>query len=270
MPTRPRAPTDILPEGGENQSEPAPGPLAFNKWPAGSVEHPAAATVKAAFNQARAPDPHHRRPWIVLVDDAAHQIEPVETEAGRRRTPATITVEFIHVIEYPWKPAWRLYKSGDPEAEAFVAAHGREVLAGRAPAAAAQLERAAHEAGLEPGQRNGIDDATGHPSGNAPYLAYDKALTNGWPIATGVIEGACRHSTKDRLDITGARWGPDDAEAVLRLRAPRSSGDFDAPWAYHEAHDYQHNHLAHHKNQTPPTTADPQTRPRPAPSGDGR
>ena len=66
--------------------------------------------------------------------------------------------------------------------------------------------------------------------GKAPIgvFAYDKALTNGWPIATGVIEGACRHLIKDRLDITGARWSVDGAEAVLRLRALRSSGDFEA------------------------------------------
>jgi hypothetical protein len=252
-----RTAADILPEPGEREPEPATGPVAFNKWLTGSVEHPAAATVKAAFNHARARDPHHTRPWIVLVDGAAHQIDLVKAEAKRRRTPVTIIVDFIHVVEYLWKAAWCLYKSGDPEAEALVAAYGREILAGRALAAAAQLERAAHEAGLEPGQRNGIDDAIGYLTGKAPYLAYDSALTNGWPIATGVIEGACRHLIKDRLDITGARWGLDGAEAVLRLRALRSSGDFDAYWAYHEARDYQRNHLAHYKNQILPTTADP-------------
>jgi hypothetical protein len=109
----------------------------------------------------------------VLVDGAAHQIELVKAEARRRRTPVTIIVDFIHVIEYLWKAAWCLYKSGDPEAEAFVAAYGREILAGGALAAAAQLEQAATDAGLEPGQRNGIDDAIGYLTGKAPYLAYD-------------------------------------------------------------------------------------------------
>lgn len=70
---------------------------------------------------------------------------------------------------------------------------GREILAGRALEAAAQLERAATDAGLQLDQRGGIDDAISHLTGKAPYLAYDKALTNGWRIATGVIEGACRH-----------------------------------------------------------------------------
>jgi hypothetical protein len=64
-------------------------------------------------------------------------------------------------------------------------------------------------------------------------LHYDEYLAKGFPIATGVIEGACRHLVKDRMDLTGARWGLDGAEAVLRLRALRSSGDFDAYWSCH-------------------------------------
>jgi hypothetical protein len=66
-----------------------------------------------------------------------------------------------------------------------------------------------------------------------PHLGYDTALAAGWPIATGVIEGACRHLVKDRMDITGARWSLAGAEAILRLRALTANGDFDAYWAFH-------------------------------------
>ena len=59
-------------------------------------------------------------------------------------------------------------------------------------------------------------------------MNYADALRDGLPIATGVIEGACRYVVKDRMDRTGARWSLTGAEAVLRLRAVRASGDFDA------------------------------------------
>jgi len=59
------------------------------------------------------------------------------------------------------------------------------------------------------------------------------AFAQGFPIATGVIEGACRHLVKDRMDVTGARWSLTGAEAVLRLRALRSSHDFDKYWTFH-------------------------------------
>ena len=70
-------------------------------------------------------------------------------------------------------------------------------------------------------------------------LRYDQALAAGWPIATGVIEGACRHLIGDRLDITGARWGLAGAEAILTLRAVISNGDFEEYWRFHLAREHQ-------------------------------
>ena len=67
-------------------------------------------------------------------------------------------------------------------------------------------------------------------------------MAAGLPIATGAIEGACRHLLKDRLDITGARWSLRGAEAVLKLRALRSSGDFEPYWAFHLAQERRRNH----------------------------
>ena len=72
---------------------------------------------------------------------------------------------------------------------------------------------------------------------------YDQYLKLGLPIATGVIEGACRYLVQDRMDRTGARWSLIGAEAVLRLRALRTSGDFDAYWRFHEQQDYRRNHV---------------------------
>ena len=67
-------------------------------------------------------------------------------------------------------------------------------------------------------------------------------LAEGLPIATGVIEGACRYLIQDRLGITGARWGLTDAEAVLKLRAIRTSGDWDAYWRFHLKNEHARNH----------------------------
>jgi hypothetical protein len=61
------------------------------------------------------------------------------------------------------------------------------------------------------------------------------ALATGWPIATGVIERACRHLVKDRMDSTGARWGLPGAEAILKLRAIRSNENWAEYWPYHLA-----------------------------------
>ena len=65
---------------------------------------------------------------------------------------------------------------------------------------------------------------------NAKYLKYDDYLKAGFPMATGVIEGACPHLIKDRMDITGARWTMRGAEAVLPLGSLYISGDWDEYW----------------------------------------
>ena len=71
---------------------------------------------------------------------------------------------------------------------------------------------------------------------------YVTAIAKGWPIATGIIEGACRHLVKDRMDLTGARWSLDGAEAVLRLRSLRASGDFEDYMAFHQRQERQRNY----------------------------
>jgi hypothetical protein len=82
-----------------------------------------------------------------------------------------------------------------------------------------------------------------------PYLDYPRALANGWPIATGVIEGACRrHHVHDRMGITGARWSVEGAQAILWLRAIRANGDLDAYWNWHTQQEHQRNHLSRYQH----------------------
>jgi hypothetical protein len=234
----------------EHQRE--PGPKARSKWLTGSVNDTAADVVTAVFDQAQARDPENRRPWVVLVDGARHQLDLIEAEAARRGATVHIVIDLIHVLEYLWGAAWCLHASGDAAAETFVARHARAILAGNARTVADDLEHAARAARLRKPKRKGIDDAAGYLRNKAEYLRYDTALASGWPIATGIIEGACRHLVKDRLDITGARWGLSGAEAVLKLRALRSNGDFDAYWAWHEQQEYARTHEARYQDRLIP------------------
>ena len=82
-------------------------------------------------------------------------------------------------------------------------------------------------------------------------LRYDEYTPDGLPIATGVIEGACRHLICDRMDITGARWSVRGAEAILRLRSIRSSGAFDEYWRFHLEAEHLRNHAPRYANPPP-------------------
>jgi hypothetical protein len=232
----------------DTATAPRPAPRARGKWLTASLTHTTAQVIAAAFDEAERRDPDHARPWVALVDGNAHQIQRIHTEADRRGIPVSIVVDFVHVVEYLWKAAWCFHREGDPAAEAWVAGHALRILHGQAAIVAAAIRRKATRAGLDPARRRNADTTASYLLNKKPYLDYPTALASGWPIATGVIEGACRHLVKDRLDITGARWGLPGAEAVLRLRALISNGDFDAYWTWHLDQEHHRTHLSHYQD----------------------
>ena len=144
--------------------------------------------------------------------------------------------------------------------EDWVGSRLLNILQGYASSVAAGIRRSATLRGLTRQQREAADTCADYLLHHACYLRYHEYLAAGLPIATGVIEGACRHLVKDRMDLTGARWSLAGAEAVLRLRALRASGDFDEYWRFHEAQEYQRNHAALYADRTVPPTRKPSPR----------
>jgi len=114
---------------------------------------------------------------------------------------------------------------------------------------------------LEQPPERQVDERGLRPDSESPHalllkykalVRYDAFLAEGMPISTGVIEGACRHLVRDRMDITGARWRLPRAEAVLKIRSLRSSGDFEDYWAFHEHQEFIRNHASRYRDGRPP------------------
>lgn len=246
-----RAPGDVIaPPGTDPPARKArKGPRATGKWLTGSVADTSEKVIAAVFDQAEQRDPAHRRTWIMLVDGARHPLDLIHNEAMHRGVHLHIIVDLIHVLEYLWKAAWCFHAPTDPAAEHWVAARALDVLAGHASKVADQIDEQATAAELGDDQRKGADTCTSYLRSKQQYLAYNLALAAGWPIATGVIEGACRHLIGDRLDITGARWGIDGAEAILKLRALISNDDFDTYWTWHLQHEHHRVHQARYQHR---------------------
>jgi hypothetical protein len=255
----PRTPEDIIstpaqkrrkkkaqaakPEGKGKPRE----PQAQGKWLTASVTSDIPAVIAVAFGEAERRDPGRRRKWAVLVDGNNAQIEAVTAEAASRGVTVTIIIDFIHVLEYLWQAAWSFSGKGEPASEEWVAGQARKILHGKARQVAAGIRRRATACGYSAQERAGADECARYLENKKDYLDYPAALAEGWPIATGVIEGACRHIVKDRMDITGARWGLEGAEAILKLRALTASGDFDAYWRYHLRREHERIHHAKHR-----------------------
>jgi hypothetical protein len=225
-----------------------------------SLEREMDEVIDAAFAEAVRRDPQGRKRLVVLVDGDPKQIRCIRGAARRWKRTITLVLDFIHVLERLWKASYCLHAEGTTEAETWVLERLERVLGGASSAVAAGMRRSATRRGLASADRKPIDACANYLLKYRGMLRYEDALRNGLPIATGVIEGACRHLICDRMDLTGARWSLVGAEAVLRLRAILSSGDFDVYWAFHERQEYLRTHAPRYADGAPPPVELPSRR----------
>jgi hypothetical protein len=239
-----RTPEDVVRTLAPNrEQDKTPPPRPENKRVWASLEQTPEQVIEEAFREGRRRDPERKKTWVALVDGNRPQLDILKRLARRYKTRLTIVLDIMHVAEYLWSASLAFHDEASAEREEWVSRRLLAVLEGKASSVAAGMRRSATLRGLSTAQREAVDVCANYLLAYKPYLRYDRYLARGFPIATGVIEGACRHLVCDRMD-SGARWSLQGAEAVLRLRALRSSGDFDEYWPYHERQEYQRNHVA--------------------------
>jgi hypothetical protein len=253
IPPAPRTPADILTclfdPHRPGAPGPAPGPKATGRTVFASVRRPAADVIADAFADADRRDPDRTRPWFVLVDGNNHQIDTVLTLAAARGKTVTILIDLLHVIHYLWRAADCFFYKGDPAARAWVREQTEKLLHGRHRDVRIGIRRRASRFGYTDAERAGADECATYLENKQDYLDYPAFLAAGWPVASGLIEGTAKWLVKDRMEIAGARWSLDGAEAVLRLRALVGNGDFDDYFAYHLD---QQRHRDHHSRYQQP------------------
>lgn len=238
----PRTMCDVL-HGFHDKQDQAERPRPTNKRVWASVEHRSEQVIDDGFAEALRRDPERKRRWVVLIDGHRDQRRLVEKAARKVGAEITIVLDIVHVLEYLWRAAYVFCPQGSQEAEAWVQDRLLQLLDGRSGGAVAKSMRLMVK-------RRDIDEQTAKPvmraanylARNTRLLHYDRALADGLPIATGVIEGACRYLVQDRMGRTGARWSLQGAEAILRLRALTTSGDFDDYWTFHLAKEHERTH----------------------------
>ena len=227
-----------------------PRPHSKRVW--ASVAKKPAAVIDEAFQEALRRDPNRTKRWVAVVDGNKTQLQFLAKAAKRYKVELTIVLDVIHVLDYLWKAARAFYDETDPAGEKWVDERLLRILRGTSSLVAGGIRRSATLRKLSADKRKPVDKCAAYLLKYRKYLHYDAYLEAGLPIASGVIEGACRHLIKDRMDITGARWGLEGAEAVLRLRA-LASGDFEAYRTFHEQRARASNHDVYYADeQSPP------------------
>jgi len=148
-------------------------------------------------------------------------------------------LDFIHANEYLWKVANALFAETNDQRLEWMKARTLQLLSGQTRQLIAEFRLLAKQPKISKSKRMQLLLSTNYFERNLPFMDYPTYLSKGWPIASGVIEGACRHFVKDRCELSGMRWLQSGAENLLRLRAVAENNDWDDYHAYRKQQRHQ-------------------------------
>jgi hypothetical protein len=137
-------------------------------------------------------------------------------------------LDLLHVTPRLWAAAKLLYGEKSKEVLPFVRQRVTQVLEGKVETVIRTLRRLAQERSLPSAKKKALGRICSYLNKNRQRMRYDEYLRQGYPIASGVIEGACRHLIKDRMERAGMHWTLTGAQAMLDLRSVWISGDWQA------------------------------------------
>jgi hypothetical protein len=245
----PRTADDVLRElnrkptkRGRRQRKPKKGrapraPRPQNKRVSASVIKSQAEGIAEMLDEADRRDPARERELVTLIDGEEHQQTNLLDEARKRGRALKIVLDLIHVLHYLWLAGWAINGQNRFRCDAWMLRFMKKLLTMQVEQVMADISRAASARGLTAKQRKPVDKCLRYFERNASFMRYSEFLAAGLPIATGIIEGACRYVVQDRLGITGARWALPGAEAILRLRCLHASGDWGDYMRFHQQRD---------------------------------
>jgi hypothetical protein len=169
-------------------------------------------------------DPQEHRTIVALMDGEAKLRDLQELKISR----AIGILDIWHVTEYLWKLAYCFHPEGSDAAKAFVETYLRKLLEGKVGRVIGGIRQMATKRELSKPKGEKVEEYLAYFAARCEYMKYDEYLAAGYPIGSGVVEGACRHVVKDRMEQSGMRWRIAGAQAILSLRAIYVNEDWDA------------------------------------------
>jgi hypothetical protein len=190
-------------------------------------------TVRAqdeVFPQLRDDVALRRRPsqTVVHLSDGQHSLETDRRKYLPQDRHTVDALDLMHVLPRLGEAAHLFHPEGSNAAAQFVRERLQRVLEGAAGRVIGRLRQMGTKQGLRGVARKRLRRLCAFLENNLHRMCYDEYLRAGYPIATGVIEGACRHVIKDRMERAGMRWKVPGAQAMLQLRTLHANGDWRA------------------------------------------
>lgn len=172
------------------------------------------------------------RELVCILDGAAVLL----LLAGKHFPDAKIILDIIHVLDYLWPAVHAFEKEGTARAKATACFWLTLILSGKVSSVIGALRQRITKSGkkLTDKQKEDVQAAIRYYENHRQFMHYDEYLEAGYPIGTGVIESACGHIVKDRMEIAGARWKTNGAEPVLHLRCIYNSDEWASYLDFHQ------------------------------------
>jgi hypothetical protein len=171
-------------------------------------------------------DPTGTKEWVHL-SDGQESLRAARQEYLPEANVVDIA-DILHVASYVWQAAHAFWREGSDEATAFVRERLLRILQGRCEGVVRGLHEMSTKRGLTGTKKKAVNKVCTYLASNRERMRYDEYLSKGYPIASGAVEGACRHLVKDRMERAGMHWTPAGAEAMLNVRSVYVNGDWDA------------------------------------------
>lgn len=169
---------------------------------------------------------HVDTPPVVLMDGQISLWNEI-----KRQMPGdeayTEVLDLLHAISRLWDVTHVFYSSDDKDKFEFMKERVLRTLDGEIKGVISGVRQMATKRNLSKSKREKMEVACRYLENNSHRMKYNKYLAQGFPIASGVIEGACLHFVKDRMERAGMQWTITGAQSMLDVRAIKLNGDWD-------------------------------------------
>ena len=170
------------------------------------------------------------KPTVLLMDGQKSLWETADRDLPRDNTVEIL--DLLHATPRIWDAAHLFHPRDSDQALDFVYDRVLRILQGDVRSGVSGLRQMGTKRKLRGKKRDKLARLCGYLQNNAHRMRYDEYLALGYPIASGVIEGACRHFVKDRMERSGMRWTIESAQAMLDVRSTYLNGDWDTFMTY--------------------------------------
>jgi hypothetical protein len=181
-------------------------------------------------------DPERQKPLVCLMD-GERQLWNMKAEWFGH---AVGILDLYHALKRLWDVAHCIHVEESPEASEFVTHHLRMLLEGKVGYVLRNFRSLVKPGELRGKKKETVESAITYYENNRDHMRYDEYLSAGYPIASGVIEGACHHFVKDRMEGAGMRWELEGAQSMLSLRALYLNDQWDEFIAYRIAEEQRY------------------------------